>query len=223
VQDNCVWFAHAGDSRIYLYVTKEKRLHRLTKDHSYVQGLVDRGIIYEEEAERHPDKNRIIKALGIKEDLQPDVAERPVLPAQGDIFLICSDGLSCMVPDREMEKILADDSELKDKESALMSAAKSAGGLDNITFQLARVTHSPHRKSIFESKSPQSQREGVKIRRYKNMILLVVVAIASVLAGIWIGRNEKKSTLETEQIPVIQIQIETESETNETTEQPETI
>lgn len=210
VQDNSVWLAHAGDSRVYLYVAKEKRLRRLTKDHSYVQGLIDQGIIYEEEAENHPNKNRILKALGIKKDLQPDIPERPVLPAQGDIFLICSDGLSNMVPDREIEKILAENSDLKGKESELMSAAKSAGGLDNITFQLVRVSHSPHKKSIFESKDyAQFKREEMKIFRYKNVILLAVVAIVSILAGIWVGRN---TTEKTEQTPVIQTKSENSME-----------
>jgi protein phosphatase len=159
VQNDCVWLAHVGDSRIYLYVAKEKRLHRLTKDHSYVQGLVDQGIIYEEEAEHHPDKNRILKALGMKEDLAAEITENPVLPAKDDIFLICSDGLSGMLPDKEMEKILAAKTDMKSKETVLMSEAKSAGGLDNITFQLVRINQSPHKKSVFISKNPAGKKQ----------------------------------------------------------------
>jgi serine/threonine protein phosphatase PrpC len=188
VQDDKAWIAHAGDSRIYLYVAAEKRLHRLTKDHSYVQGLVDQGIIYEEEAETHPDKNRIVKALGIRETLNPEVAENPILPARGDIFLVCSDGLSGMVPDKEMEKILAANTDLKAKEAALMEAAKAGGGTDNITFQLARISHSPHRKSVYLTPT-LSKGEGEKPLKIRNILILAIVVAASVLAGIWIGRK----------------------------------
>jgi protein phosphatase len=196
IQGDEAWIAHAGDSRIYLYVTAEKRLHRLTKDHSYVQGLVDQGIICEEEAETYPDKNRIVKALGIRETLNPEVAENPVLPSQGDIFLVCSDGLSGMVSDKEIEKILADKTDLKAKETALMTTAKTGGGTDNITFQLVRISHSPHRKSIFESKN------AVKISKkksffsiYRNLLGLVAIVVLSVFAGIWIG---KKGTVQSD-------------------------
>jgi len=176
IQNDCVWLAHVGDSRIYLYVANDKHLYRLTKDHSYVQGLVDQGIIYEEEAEHHPDKNRILKALGIKEDLQPDIAERPVLPAKGDIFLNCSDGLSGMVYDKEIEAILSAKTELKEKETVLMTAAKSAGGLDNITFQLIKVSNSPHKKSVFESKN-YSDKKLTKKRIPLKYALLVIAGM----------------------------------------------
>jgi len=158
VQDDCAWLAHAGDSRIYLYAAKEKRLHRLTKDHSYVQVLIEQGVIYEEEAENHPNKNRILKALGIKEDLQAEIAEHPVFPVKGDTFLICSDGLSGMVSDGEIQRILSEDTILQEKGTALMAAAKSAGGTDNITFQLIRIKCSPHKLSAFNSKISSVQK-----------------------------------------------------------------
>jgi protein phosphatase len=190
VQDDKAWIAHAGDSRIYLYVAAEKRLHRLTKDHSYVQGLVDQGIIYAEEAETHPDKNRIVKALGIRETLNPEIAENPVLPARGDIFLVCSDGLSGMVADKEVEKILAANTDLKAKEAALMAAAKAGGGTDNITFQLARISHSPHRKSVFESKNVIAKpKQKANILSYRNMLSLAVIIAASILGGVWVGKT----------------------------------
>jgi protein phosphatase len=194
VQDDKAWIAHAGDSRIYLYVAAEKRLHRLTKDHSYVQGLVDQGIIYEEEAETHPDKNRIVKALGIRETLNPEVAENSILPARGDIFLVCSDGLSGMVPDKEIEKILADKTDLKAKEAALMAAAKAGGGTDNITFQLARISQSPHRKSVyprlakFQKCGKSESRNGLTIRQW---VIFAVIVVGCILAGFLIGKTCK--------------------------------
>jgi len=200
VQDDCVWFAHVGDSRIYLYVAKEKCLHRLTKDHSYVQGLIDQGIIYEEEAENHPDRNRILKALGIKEDLQAEIVEYSVFPAKGDLFLICSDGLSSMVPDKRIETILSSKNDLQEKENSLMSAAKAAGGLDNITFQLIRISQSPHKKSIFVSKNNPIKKARKKPVSLKYALLIIVVAV--LLTSILIGRKGEQIQIETPIVPV---------------------
>ena len=189
IQDDGIWIAHAGDSRIYLYESKGKRLHRLTKDHSYVQGLIDQGIISESEAENHPDKNRILKALGIKESVDAEVCTQPILPAKGDIFLICSDGLSGMVSDKQIEKILSDKLDLQEKETALMSLAKSAGGVDNITFQMVRISKSPHRKSVFESKNYVETKPKNDKPQWIKYISFLVVIIVSILVGVWIGDN----------------------------------
>jgi protein phosphatase len=142
-----------------LVLAIEKWLHRLTKDHSYVQGLIEQGIIYEEEAENHPDRNRILKALGIKEDLQAEIAEHPVFPAPDNIFLLCSNGLSSMVSNNQIQKILSYKTTLHEKETVLMSAVKSAGGTDNITFQLVKINQSPHKRSVFKSQNnPEKKR-----------------------------------------------------------------
>jgi protein phosphatase len=187
VQDACAWTAHAGDSRIYLYAAKERRLHRLTKDHSFVQKLIEQGIIYEDEAENHPDKNRILKALGLMENLRAEVCSQPVLPARGDIFLLCSDGLSGMVPDGQIEKILAGKTDMRQKESLLMSAAKEAGGTDNITFQMVRISRSPHRKSVFESSGRTRPEPKTKASVPVKCVWLIILAAAGILAGLWIA------------------------------------
>ena len=77
-----LFIAHVGDSRIYLH--SDKKLHRITKDHSYVQGLVDEGIISDEEMETHPKKNQILKALGISETVSPTVYKHPIHSKKGD-------------------------------------------------------------------------------------------------------------------------------------------
>jgi serine/threonine protein phosphatase PrpC len=137
------WIAHVGDSRIYLYIDREKFLHRITKDHSFVQSLVDRGEIRDEDVENHPKKNIILKALGIKEDIQPTVCESPVLPAKNDIFLICSDGLSGMINDTVIEATLKKVAPLNDKVNELIYLALQNGGKDNVTAQLIQVVDSP--------------------------------------------------------------------------------
>ncbi|MBQ9144040.1 MAG: Stp1/IreP family PP2C-type Ser/Thr phosphatase, partial [Paludibacteraceae bacterium] len=131
LQDTEAYIAHVGDSRIYLYMGKEQQLHRVTKDHSYVQTLVDAGQITDEEAEHHPNKNRILKALGIKPELVPTC--NVLHPKNGDCFLICSDGLNGMITDSTIEGVLKQNIPLADKGERLIQLALEAGGHDNIT------------------------------------------------------------------------------------------
>jgi protein phosphatase len=219
VQNDCVWLVHVGDSRIYLYMAKEKRLHRLTKDHSYVQGLVDQGIITEAEAENHPNKNRILKALGVKENLEAEVGAQAIHPAKGDIFLICSDGLSNMVSDKQIEVVLSDKSELKQKEATLMALAKAAGGLDNITFQLVHISKSPHKRSVFESKNPaerkQEQKKPLWIKGANILSVvvasLVVLLLALVLLFVWKGGHRATPLDDSQEQVIDSLQIHTDS------------
>ena len=152
LQDSEAYIAHVGDSRIYLYLGKEKQLHRVTKDHSFVQTLVDAGQITDDEAEHHPNKNRILKALGIKPALEPSF--NAVKPKNDDVFLICSDGLSGMISDKVIGEIMSKDVSLRQKGDLLINSALDAGGLDNITLELIKISSSPHSKSKFESYNP---------------------------------------------------------------------
>lgn len=163
IQGDDVWIAHVGDSRIYLYLGKEHELHRITKDHSYVQTLVDAGQITDEEAEHHPNKNRILKALGIKPELHPsfNYENRSIHPKNGDIFLICSDGLSGMIPDLTIWSVLREESlSLQQKGDTLIDRAMEGetvcpGGQDNCTVELIEVDNSPWKESEFKSYNPK--------------------------------------------------------------------
>ena len=152
LQDTEAYIAHVGDSRIYMYMGKEQQLHRVTKDHSYVQTLVDAGQITDEEAEHHPNKNRILKALGIKPELVPTC--NVLHPKNGDCFLICSDGLNGMITDSTIEGVLKQNIPLADKGERLIQLALEAGGQDNITVELIQISSSPHTQSQFISFNP---------------------------------------------------------------------
>ena len=121
---------HVGDSRAYLL--RDDRLVRLTNDHSWVSEQVRLGLLTEEEADRHPMRNIITRALGNREDLDVDVAEQSVVP--GDVFLLCSDGLNTMLTDDEIRQILSGHaSEPEEACRALVDAANARGGEDNVT------------------------------------------------------------------------------------------
>ena len=91
---NSIYIAHAGDSRIY--VNDNKKLLKLTKDHSVVQEMVNNGVIQENEAETHPRRNEITKALGIREFIEPTIATG-IKSKKGDRFVLFSDGLSSLI------------------------------------------------------------------------------------------------------------------------------
>ena len=134
VRGGKVFLCHAGDSRAYLY--RDGRLAQLTHDHSYVQELVDCGTITEEEAEHHPQKNIITRALGVDYRLEPEVTS--VQLQAKDLLLLCSDGLTNMVPVEQMEQLLAQ-GPFYDLPDRLVDAANENGGSDNITALLLAV------------------------------------------------------------------------------------
>ena len=152
--DTSVWFAHVGDSRIY--INSDGHLSRLTRDHSFVQALVDSGAIAEEEMELHPRKNELTRALGTQNAVEPEVAARPAHPKKGDTFLLCSDGLYGMVEPAEIQRIINNHDSLSAIIDRLISEANHRGGYDNITVQLVQILQSPHLASRFEEISVRS-------------------------------------------------------------------
>ena len=134
VRSGNVYLCHAGDSRAYLI--RDGKLTQLTHDHSYVQELVDCGTITEEEAEHHPQKNIITKALGVDYRLEPEFTAAKL--KREDQLLLCTDGLTNMVPVEEMEELLAQGA-FYDLPDRLIEAANAHGGSDNITALLLAV------------------------------------------------------------------------------------
>jgi len=130
---------HVGDSRTYLL--RNGAIKRLTKDHTVVQDQIDQGLITPEEARRHPMRNVILRAVGVNEVLAVDIIKGPFQAA--DTFLLCSDGLSDMITDQEIESILMQGlmQGLAPEATAklLVDAANEAGGKDNVTAVVVRV------------------------------------------------------------------------------------
>jgi protein phosphatase len=126
---------HVGDSRAYR--ARADELEQLTQDHSLVADLIRSGRLTPEEAEAHPQRSVITRALGTDPDV--DVDTFAVEIASGDLFLICSDGLTSMVPEEEILKHLRESDSLEQAAKALIKAANKRGGEDNITVILFRV------------------------------------------------------------------------------------
>ena len=194
--------AHVGDSRAYIFDQRE--LCRLTKDHSYVQQLVDQGIIKDEDAEKHPQKNRILRALGISKEVDVEISQ-PICPSRDAIFMLCSDGMCGMMNDFEMLHVFLQKmkGDLNDLVSDLISGALSNGGLDNVTVTSVKVEDSPFQKSTFQNFNPKSDEldlgktsfSGLEIaytdlpkptlkkqRFSKKQILLIAVAAVTLIS-----------------------------------------
>ncbi|MBX7245725.1 MAG: Stp1/IreP family PP2C-type Ser/Thr phosphatase [Candidatus Sumerlaeaceae bacterium] len=127
--------AHVGDSRVYRF--RDDTFELLTSDHSWVNEQLQKNIITAEEARNHRYRNVITRALGNRLDLEIDVRLEDVKP--GDTFLVCSDGLSGMVPDDAMGETVRSTKDLRECANKLVSMANEAGGHDNITVVLLRV------------------------------------------------------------------------------------
>jgi serine/threonine protein phosphatase PrpC len=135
IYDDVGQIAHVGDSRAYLF--RKGRLSRLTKDQSLVEKLLEDKIISPEEAETMGGKNIILQALGSEEDL--DVAHPSSGLRAGDTLLLCTDGLTTVVPDAEIEEGLRQGGDLEDICGRLIANAEGKGGPDNITVLLCTV------------------------------------------------------------------------------------
>jgi len=183
VRNNEVYYAHVGDSRIY-YQTG-KKLFQITSDHSYVQGLVDKNIITEEEALLHPRKNEILKAIGIKENVEPTICSTSLSPADYDSILLCSDGLSNELTKKEIISILLNNKLLVEKKAkALINKAIDNGGRDNVTVQLINFYNTGKTKSI--SFKPKSNNK----KKYKFIFLAGLVLLLSFILFIILTKKD---------------------------------
>lgn len=134
LEENTLYIANIGDSRLYLI---RDGIEQITDDHSLVEEMVKQGNITESEARIHPQKNIITRALGINEEVQADFFEIDV--EQGDVIMLCSDGLSNMIEDEDMEYIVKNSDTLQTAAESLVARANENGGNDNITVVLAEV------------------------------------------------------------------------------------
>ena len=135
VDEDAVSFGHVGDSRAYLF--RDARLQQLTNDHSLVGEMVRRGKLTAEQAEEHPQRSIITRALGPEPAVEVD--HMTTYARDGDVFLLCSDGLTSMLSDEQIGRTLIDAPDLRAAGHALIDAANAAGGRDNITVILFRV------------------------------------------------------------------------------------
>src|ERR1035437_4828818 len=127
--ENTAYCGHVGDSRMYFL--QNGKLKQLTKDHSLVQKLLDEGLLNANEAENHPNRNIIMRALGDNFAVEVDLSKITLNPSDDCLFFLCTDGVTTVVKDNELEEILADYDKINETLSDLI---KQRGAPDNFTF-----------------------------------------------------------------------------------------
>jgi PPM family protein phosphatase len=135
IYKSAAYIANIGDSRAYLF--RAGTLNRITKDHTYVNELIDKGVITEEEAETHKQKNVITRALGAERFAEPDFYRLDV--SRNDILMLCSDGLYGEVAPERITEILAGEGSMNDICTQLVDEAIRCGGRDNITVVCLKI------------------------------------------------------------------------------------
>jgi serine/threonine protein phosphatase PrpC len=198
VEDSVVTFGHVGDSRAY--ILRDGVLEQLTEDHSLVAELVRVGKLSPEEAESHPQRSVVTRILGTDPDVDVDTFTVDGRP--GDVFLICSDGLTTMIGDEDIGRVLTERRSLDDAAKELVQLANKAGGEDNITvvaFDLTDEPDEPDEQTLEQTQpmpavevdedtrediSEPPKRRGV-LSRFLPLLLLVA-AIAAAAIVLWV-------------------------------------
>jgi protein phosphatase len=205
VSEDEVTIVHVGDSRAYLF--RDGELRQLTRDHSLVEELRRRGRLTSEEAEEHPQRSIITRALGPDAEVDPDLHSHQA--RSGDVFLLCSDGLTSMVREERLRQILVESSSLDEASRALVDEANRRGGRDNITVVLFRLASDadgagddqrdatqdtvtgldarPVRAAVKEAEAGGPGRDGAKPRARRRRLrraLIAIVALALVTGAV---------------------------------------
>jgi serine/threonine protein phosphatase PrpC len=204
VSDDEVSIVHVGDSRAYLY--RDGELRQLTRDHSLVEELRRQGRLTTEEAEEHPQRSIITRALGPERNVEIDVHTHQA--RSGDLYLLCSDGLTSMVREERMREIVEDSGSLRIAAERLVAEANDMGGRDNITVVMFRLAGDDEQDGEAVSEEtivgvpapleadtgeapavapPREPRAKRRRRRVTFKRVLVTLLVLSVLAGLAIG------------------------------------
>jgi PPM family protein phosphatase len=207
-----VAIGHVGDSRAYLL--RDGKLERLTQDHSLVEELRRKGQLTDQQAEEHPQRSIITRALGPDAEVEPDLRTVPAHP--GDVYLICSDGLTTMIGEEQITKILLSSTSLDAAVRALVAEANRAGGRDNITavaFKVDEVgapaaeTEHPtlvgpaadaeglrgeevRRAAAAEARARAEVPGGRRALKRAAKVLAVLLVLAAVGFGAWYGNRQ---------------------------------
>lgn len=193
IGEDSVSIAHVGDSRAYL--VRDGLISRLTQDHTLVDELVRQGRLTEEEAASHPQRSIITRALGPEPDVEVDTFTQDL--AEGDVLLLCSDGLTGMVSERDILETVSEARSLAAAAKALVRSANEAGGRDNITVVLVRmatpVPGMPQARPLLSRPAAGGAAAKRSSRRSVRPRLLAAAASVLILFGLAAGWRATRS------------------------------
>ena len=198
ILEETLYVAWCGDSRAYIY-NRITGLKQISKDHSFVQSLVDKGKISADDAFDYPDSNIITRCLGdSSQKARPDTLSHPIKVHNNDIILLCTDGLSGMIRDHEIEQVIAEhEDNMSDCCDQLIEAACEAAGEDNVTVALCKIISG----AIDQIKSSKKNRLSNTIsfkkndepiiskKAFRKLLILLIGGFIIFGSGFWSGRN----------------------------------
>ena len=178
--------AHVGDSRAYLL--RDGTIQRLTKDHTVVERLVDEGRLTPHEAEIHPQRSILTRALGVDEAVQVD--QGAIEPRTGDRLLLCSDGLTGMVDEERITRMLSEIGDPQEAADALVESANEAGGQDNITavvIDVVSLDGAPKEEPAEAAPAPAERvpEPAAPRRRGRRVLVWLVIVLLLLGGGLW--------------------------------------
>lgn len=227
IQKDEIYVGHVGDSRIYLLSSGQ--LIQLTKDHSYVQTLVDQGIISRNEMERHPRKNELTNAIGIYPHVKPTISQTSIQAKHGDTFLLCTDGLNGMISDDEIRAVLKSGNKFDLQSIQLVNQAKLAGGLDNVTVTIIGILKSPFTQTrlngvdFYASAGTQKNKKSLFSQLWFQLVVAAVIPLLFFMGfGIVSGSIDLFGKKEQKKEEVVEEKRKSDS-TNEDTPKKKTI
>lgn len=205
-----IYTAHVGDSRIY--ALSDKQFFQISKDHSVVQEMIDNGIIQPHEAENHPRKNEITRALGVKQEVIPAINNKVLKAKVGDRFVICSDGLHGMINTLTFSTTVQQFTNPDECAGKLIALAKEGGGDDNISVQIIDISESPFTESYYPTQPQiQAQPSTIKLEEKTTLpekkrkfsvkqisIILGLLIVAGIAFGIYRFAFHKKEKIKDE-------------------------
>ena len=195
IKDGRVHCGWVGDSRIY-YIANHT-IRQISHDQSYVQQLLDSGQITKEEAFNHPQKNEITNCIGLQGMTAPDTVAVPIVPEPGSVFLLCSDGLSGMVDERQIERVVSNSKmSLQQKADKLVAMANEAGGLDNITVEMVQFGTSEvggaTSGTLFETPDGVNNSKKSSHKLLYSIICILIVAALCLGGGYYYMSQKQK-------------------------------
>ena len=199
IKDGRVHCGWVGDSRIY-YIANHT-IRQISHDQSVVQEMLDRGEITPQEAAIHPQKNEITNGIGVIGMTAPETVPVPIVPEPGSVFLLCSDGLSGMVDERQIERVVCNSKmSLQQKADRLVAMANEAGGLDNITVEMVQFGTSEvagaTSGTLFETPEGVNNSKKTSHKLLYSIICILIVAALCLGGGYYYMSQKQKEEAE---------------------------
>ena len=193
---HCGW---VGDSRIY-YIANHT-IRQISHDQSVVQEMLDRGEITPQEAANHPQKNEITNGIGVLGMTAPETVPVPIVPEPGSVFLLCSDGLSGMIDERQIERVVSNTKmSLQQKADRLVAMANEAGGLDNITVEMVQFGTSEvagaTSGTLFETPEGMNNSKKKSHKLLYSIICILIVVVLCLGGGYYYMSQKQKEEAE---------------------------